>query len=293
MSWFRRNGTPYEGNVQDVNRAGDSASFYEHEPCSRCGGPGGWKGWPGYTCYRCGDRTPIIPGVGRSDPSGPFKRMVYTAEKLERLNAAAAKRQAKKEAQRIEAEAARAAEANARREDFMAREGGFIERLSRYAEVADRFAREAARRDAQRHGGDEEAFYRAPFLVDVLDSILKKCEVSERQRAAVENSIGYVERRLERERLNSESGYVGSVGERLELTLRVERIHEYETSNFHGRPVTRLVYVTRDPQNNVVVFHTSTGFGEEGETITVRGTVKAHDVYRDTRQTVLQRVMER
>lgn len=107
MTWFFRNGTEFE---QAANREGhpvivgaleviaeDRAKVPVQSRCSRCGGAGGADKWArtGWTCHQCG-------GHGR----GPIRaEKLYTAEKLQKLNEAQAKRRERiAEKRRLQAE---------------------------------------------------------------------------------------------------------------------------------------------------------------------------------------------
>lgn len=83
--WMWRSGTPVDfatvrKGMLTVLRP-DAAILTHRVTCQRCGGAGGWKGWPGFTCYECG-------GKGSVDAEDKL----YTAEKIAKLDAAAAKR---------------------------------------------------------------------------------------------------------------------------------------------------------------------------------------------------------
>jgi hypothetical protein len=86
--FFFRSGRPVEDG--EVKAKASGRAFYTMTPtfCSRCGGRGYSEAWryTGGTCYDCGGSG------GRGFKATP----VYTAEKLDQLNAAADKRAAKK-----------------------------------------------------------------------------------------------------------------------------------------------------------------------------------------------------
>jgi hypothetical protein len=81
--------------------------------------------------------------------------------------------------------------------------------------------------------------------------------------------------------------YVGTVGERREFTLTVERTVRFESYKY-GWPAATL-YLCRDEQGNRVVYKGTGDFLRKGETGTVTATVKEHTEYRDEKQTVLTR----
>jgi len=86
------------------------------------------------------------------------------------------------------------------------------------------------------------------------------------------------------------SEWIGSEGERLDLTVTVEKILAFE--NGYGGT---YLHIMRDEEGNRLVWFASATSKsgnqmEEGETWAVRGTVKTHDRYQGERQTRLTRV---
>lgn len=93
------------------------------------------------------------------------------------------------------------------------------------------------------------------------------------------------------------SEFVGTVGNRMEFTLTVTAAHEYETQ--YG---VMYIYLFSDTDGNVYKWKTNGGpqmpngdYASTGDTVTVKATVKSHDVYvnkngTETKQTVLTRV---
>jgi hypothetical protein len=82
--------------------------------------------------------------------------------------------------------------------------------------------------------------------------------------------------------------YVGEVGCRMKFEhVNVARVHEFD-SDFGTYRVVKLI----DPAGNTLVWKTSSflPFDEDATDLTLVGTVKAHDRYRDEPQTVLTRV---
>lgn len=82
----------------------------------------------------------------------------------------------------------------------------------------------------------------------------------------------------------STSQFVGKEGERIERTLTVKRVIPLE-SNYS--PSTMHIMI--DEEGNEFVWITSARTLEQGMIYNVRGTVKAHKVYQNTRQTILFR----
>ena len=81
------------------------------------------------------------------------------------------------------------------------------------------------------------------------------------------------------------SNYVGEVGEVLETTVKFDR--EIAFDGFYG---TTFMYFFKDENGNVIVWKTTSArdFDEE-ESYMVKGRVKEHNEYRDTKQTFLNR----
>lgn len=82
----------------------------------------------------------------------------------------------------------------------------------------------------------------------------------------------------------SSSQFVGEIGDRLDLELVVEKRipleNNYGVSNLHSMV---------DANGNVFVWITSAKTLNEGETYSIRGTVKDHSKYKGTCQTILTR----
>ena len=86
----------------------------------------------------------------------------------------------------------------------------------------------------------------------------------------------------------SESEYVGSIGERLDLHLTVERAIELDGN--YGRST---MFKFRDDCGNCFIWTTATTPGFKiGDEIHLRGTVKNHNKFRNERQTILNRCVK-
>lgn len=82
----------------------------------------------------------------------------------------------------------------------------------------------------------------------------------------------------------SDSTFVGSIGERLDLKLTVKRAH-----TFDGAYGSSTLHVFEDELGNLFVWTTSSRTLPPGKTYMVRGSVKAHEIYRGACQTILTR----
>lgn len=85
----------------------------------------------------------------------------------------------------------------------------------------------------------------------------------------------------------SESEYVGSIGERLDLYLTVERTIELDGN--YGRST---MHIMRDDCGNLFVWTTASKSWSAGTEHHIKGTVKDHRKYKNECQTVLTRCLE-
>ena len=83
------------------------------------------------------------------------------------------------------------------------------------------------------------------------------------------------------------SKYVGSVGDRLDLTLTVQRVIDLD--GYYG---LSHMHIMIDADENIFVWTTASKKLETGKTYHVRGTVKEHRTYRNIQQTCLTRCVE-
>ena len=80
-----------------------------------------------------------------------------------------------------------------------------------------------------------------------------------------------------------ESDYVGAVGDKVSMTLRLTRV-----SGFASRFGYTSVYTFEDDRHNKIVWKTGKSIGHEvDDVITVSGTIKEHNEYLGKKQTVL------
>ncbi len=86
---------------------------------------------------------------------------------------------------------------------------------------------------------------------------------------------------------SSSSEYQGEIKERLvDLSLTVLKRLEYEGFNYND---TLHITIMQDEDGNVYVWKTSAKKLNEGETYLITGTVKAHNEYKEIKQTILTR----
>lgn len=84
--------------------------------------------------------------------------------------------------------------------------------------------------------------------------------------------------------------HVGAIGERIELRVTVAAVKKFTTHDHFGREVSRRIVHYRDEAQNLLVQFCDWSPAAEGDVVTIRGTVKKHDVYNDEPQTIVQRV---
>lgn len=242
--------------------------YFNDCTCGRCGGAGGWAGWPDFVCYECG-------GSGKSDRGETIK--VYTPEHDAKLAAQRDARAKKRHEERV-------AKAIAERPQNMANAG---------------FGKE----------GDTYVIYRVKGNTFPIKDQLKelgckfkpgigwfaptKLESYDCQRleeAQVLNESPFIEWKDKSvldglcEVEASPSEWQGSVGERLDIEVHIDR--QIEGVGYMGK--TSYLYLMSDKDKNVYKWSSSC-FYVEGEDVHFRATVKDHTEYNGVRQTVLTR----
>jgi len=83
------------------------------------------------------------------------------------------------------------------------------------------------------------------------------------------------------------SNYYGEVGDRSELNLTLQFNVDFH-SNFNGRPVIRWMNNLVDDKGNVFVYW-GNKLGNKGDVISLKATIKSHDVYKGVKQTIINR----
>ena len=89
--------------------------------------------------------------------------------------------------------------------------------------------------------------------------------------------------RLEAARANSQ--HLGAVGDKVTLTITVERVIVLK-SEFYG---DNYITIASDEQGNAITYKGKTDIGNKGDTRTIKASVKEHTVYNGVKQTVIQR----
>lgn len=270
---FFRDGRPFEGTPR-TNKSGAAYTLVPRK-CGRCGGAGGADAWKhtGWTCYDCG-------GSGKHK-NGPAVVKLYTAEKLAKLNLAKSKADARKAAKAAERKAKADAEIAARREAFMTENAAFLADARRYAPEND-------------------------FVRDVLGTIMTNARITDGQRDGINKAIARIKAH---QAAVEASQWQGAIGERLTVEVTVTRVGEFSRPIFGAFPSwgghvpheTVSIYSMTDAAGNVFVVKSPNSLKnsdrknpcsyrpQPGDKLTLVGTVKKHDSYRDIKQTVLNR----
>lgn len=81
-----------------------------------------------------------------------------------------------------------------------------------------------------------------------------------------------------------QSDFVGSVGEKVTLTLTVQKI--IALKGIYG---TSLLCICKDTAGNVIIYKGTADFPQEGCTATITATVKVHNLREGVKQTFIQR----
>lgn len=85
----------------------------------------------------------------------------------------------------------------------------------------------------------------------------------------------------------SVSEYQGAIGDRIEVTVTVDK--NITVSGYYG---VSNMHIMSDAEGNVYVWTTASKSWSEGTQKTIRGTVKDHREYKNTKQTILTRCSE-
>lgn len=252
MELFKRDGSIFTGTV-NTDQKGRS-TYTQVIPCDRCHVIEGRRVWlMGIENGRPYSRTGFDCWTcGNTGVRGYREERLYTAEKLAQVNKAAATRAARKaKADRIARERAEAARV-AKDAEFRAQNAEFIAKLDSL-------------------DGDFWSQFRNDFL--------------RRYTAPTERQIGLVEGEVAKRAKNAASAFVGNVGDKLTLTVMVERIITLPDYGYGKNYITLM----RDQAGNMLVYRGLSDIGQQGETVTMKATVKEHNVRDGVQQTVIQR----
>jgi hypothetical protein len=83
------------------------------------------------------------------------------------------------------------------------------------------------------------------------------------------------------------SEYVGEIGERIEKDFTIVRVLPQE-----GNYGSSTLHMMKDEDGNIYLWNTAARTLSEGETYRMKGTVKDHKIYRNSKETILTRCKE-
>ena len=122
-----------------------------------------------------------------------------------------------------------------------------------------------------------------------LNVVARCMRLSDRSTGIAASMIAAHDRALGTEREQAldklQSSHVGTVGERIVLTLKILAIKELE-SNWGVSNLHRMI---DEHGNRYTWFGSSQSIGKPGESVTIKATIKKHDEYKGVKQTVLGR----
>jgi hypothetical protein len=120
------------------------------------------------------------------------------------------------------------------------------------------------------------------FLRGSIQNLAYWGSLSARQVEAVESCFAVIDRQ-EFARANSQ--FIGNVGDKVTVTITVERIVVIK-SEFYG---DNYITIAHDESGNVYTYKGKTNIGAKGETNTIKASIKAHVEYKGVKQTAIQR----
>jgi len=258
VKWVTAYGYEYTGKVHSVDLVKGTAKYEEPHPCARCGGLGRHQQWKftGLICFDCG-------GHGFRDRTRTQK--LYTPERYEKVNSARDKRQAtldaKKMAKALVVETARLAQLETSLATFEVTYPGFHASLAQHAP-------------------------KNTFLDDLLHRLEHNGSLSLKQVEAAQASI---------QRTEADAGrtHVGKVGEKVILTLTVDRVIAPEPTPGYSRFAPSYMYLMHDLDGNKIVYRGSANcMPMVGESAIISAKVKEHSEYNGALQTVIERPKE-
>lgn len=112
---------------------------------------------------------------------------------------------------------------------------------------------------------------------------------AEAQMKARKEAEAKAEAKIKAERAISQ--HVGDIGQKLEIEVTYIYRTSFEVRSFKGFGTdTMYIHIFKDADGNVFTWKTANVIDAEyGDVVTVKGTIKDHDEYRDEKQTVLTR----
>lgn len=223
--------------------------------CGKCGGRGGHEGWPGYTCYNC-NGAGNVGTMSNEEYAAHVAELAASAErrkaKAEKLVAAMADVVEKRAELMVRCKAVCAAYAE-RREKAPYGIWAFVNRTAGHVKCTSVVKARV------------NAAY-APYF------------------AAIESELAALPENWDAAPVIPETNYLGSVGERITLKVKVVHTHTFETA--YGVSTFNIM---ETECGNPVVWKSSNCGLEKGSVYLLKGTVKEHAEYKGKKQTVLTR----
>lgn len=132
-------------------------------------------------------------------------------------------------------------------------------------------------------------------LLQMQEALVEWGGLTDKQTDLVRRALARAEERYAKAQVRREeriaadregSRHVGTIGARVELTLNVGKVFSFDS--IYG---TTFINICKDADGNVIVYKGSNSF-EEGETIRVKATIKAHEERDGVAQTLIARPKE-
>lgn len=119
---------------------------------------------------------------------------------------------------------------------------------------------------------------------------LEEMNRAQEEQRAKEEAEQKAQEEAERAR-KAQSRHIGEIGDKLEMVATVEKQAHFDIPSFRGFGTdTMWVYTFRTDEGDALVWKTTSYIAtEDGERVTIKGTVKEHSEYRDEKQTLLTR----
>lgn len=174
--------------------------------------------------------------------------------------------------------------------------GGSGKQMGKWKEYTPEYEAKLAERREKRR-----AKYLEEHAEEIAQQERERQEREEAERRELEARLKAEREAQEKEEeRKAKSQYVGSVGERLTLKAIYVKSAWYEKPAYMGYGTETAYIHTFKAGDNSIVWKTTSALGwwndknewetlEEGQEVTIKGTVKEHSTYKDEKQTVLTR----
>jgi len=101
-----------------------------------------------------------------------------------------------------------------------------------------------------------------------------------------------IERIEERTRQIAASAHLGTIGERIEIAVKVDRVSSFTRPRFAARWQNETVWIItmRDKDGHAIVSKSPSFHAEKGEEFTIKAAIKDHSEFNDEKQTIVNRI---